>query len=59
MKDYIEEKYPEVHRSYNRLREAVVEAWESISEATVKALVRTMPLRCLAVIQAAGGYTEY
>jgi transposase len=59
MKDYIEKKYPEVHRSYKRLREAVVEAWESITEATIKELIRGMGDRCIEVILADGGYINY
>jgi hypothetical protein len=31
MKDYIQDKYPEIHRSYPRLQEAVSEAWNSIT----------------------------
>jgi hypothetical protein len=59
MKDYIERKYPEVHRSYKRLREVVKEAWESITHERIKQLVREMPERCRAVIEAQGAYTKY
>lgn len=59
MKDYIEKKYPEVHRSYKRLRTTVQEAWESITHATVKELIQTMGDRCIAVILAEGGHTKY
>jgi transposase len=31
MKDYIQDKYPEIHRSYPRLQEVVSEAWNSIT----------------------------
>jgi transposase len=59
MKDYIQLHYPDVHRSYKRLRSAVQEAWESITHERVKELVREMPARCRAVIEAQGLYTKY
>jgi hypothetical protein len=59
VKDYIQEKYPEVQRSYPRLREAVTEAWNSITDEQVKELIATMPARCQAVIDTQGGYTKY
>ena len=59
MKDYIELYYPEVHRSYKKLREVVLEAWESITHERIKELVREMPDRCRAVIEADGLYTKY
>jgi len=59
MKDYLEEHYPEVHRSYPRLRRAVQEAWESITYARIQELIREMGDRCIAVILADGGYTKY
>ena len=59
MKDYIQKHYPEVHRSYKRLRSAVQEAWESITLATIQELIRGMSNRCIDVILADGGYTKY
>jgi transposase len=59
IKDYIQAHYPDVHSSYKRLREAVKEAWESISHERVKELVRSMRERCFAVIRARGWYTKY
>jgi hypothetical protein len=59
MKDYIQAKYPDVHRSYKRLREAVQEAWESITKETIQELIRGMGDRCIEVILADGGYTKY
>jgi hypothetical protein len=59
MKDYIQEKYPEVHRSYPRLKEAVAEAWNAVTDEQVRELIRTMPQRCQAVIDAQGGHTKY
>lgn len=59
MKDYIEEQYPDVHRSYSRLREAVIEAWNSITLEQIQELIGTMHERCQAVIDARGGHTKY
>lgn len=58
-KDYMQEKYPEVHRSYRRLREAVLEAWNAITNDRVKELIATMPARCEAVINEQEGYMKY
>jgi hypothetical protein len=59
MKDYLEKRYPEVHRSYPRLRRAIQEAWESITHARIQELIQEMGDRCIAVILADGGYTKY
>lgn len=59
MKDYIEKKYPEVYRSYKRLKETVKEAWESVTHDRIRELIREMPERCRAVIEAKGLYTKY
>lgn len=59
IKDYLQEKYPDVHRSYPRLRDAVNEAWNSITDEQVRELIATMPDRCQAVIEAKGGHTKY
>ena len=59
MKDYIQDHYPEVHRSYKRLRSVVQEAWESISLEAIRDLIRGMGNRCIDVILADGGYTKY
>jgi hypothetical protein len=59
MKDYIQRSYPEVHSSYPRLRRAVQEAWDSISQATIKELIRGMGDRCIDVILANSGHTKY
>lgn len=39
MKDYIQLHYPQVHSSYKRLREAIQEAWESITTERIRELV--------------------
>jgi hypothetical protein len=59
MKDYIQEHYPKVHSSDKKLREAIQEAWESISHGRIRELVRSMRERCKAVIEADGWYTKY
>jgi hypothetical protein len=59
MKDYIQEHYPKVHSSYKRLREAVQEAWDSITHERIRELIRSMRKRCQAVIDADGWYTKY
>jgi transposase len=58
MKDYIALKYPE-KLTYDQLRAAVQEAWDSISEEFLRDLIADMPNRCEAVINAKGGHTKY
>ena len=55
-KDDIDEHYPEVHRSYVRLRAAVKEAWDSIGADLLQSLLNSMPGRLQAVIDAQGGH---
>ena len=59
MKDYLQEHYPRVHRSYKRLRAEILEAWESITHERIRELVGSMRERCQAVIDADGWYTKY
>jgi transposase len=59
IKDIIEEKDPEIHRSYPKLRRAIIEAWETITDEEIRDLIRTMPARCQAVIDADGWHTKY
>jgi ketohexokinase/beta-glucosidase len=56
---YIQEKYPDIHRSYPRLRAAVCEAWNSITEEDIQDLIKSMHNRCQAVIDAEGWHTKY
>ena len=51
MKNYLQDNYPE-NMSYNRLREAVKDAWEKVGEHEFRALIESMPARCQAVIDA-------
>jgi transposase len=59
IKDYIQEKHPEVHRSYPRLRDAVNEAWNSITDEQIRELIGTMHKRYKAIIDAHGGHIKY
>lgn len=63
MKDYIEENYPDIEGSSRvlpeRLRQIVVEAWDSVSTQYLLRLIESMPARCQAVIDARGGPTPY
>ena len=59
IKDYIQEHYPDIHRNYRRLRATIVEAWEAISDDTIRDIIKEMPKRCQAVIDAQGGETMY
>ena len=58
MKKYIQQHFPE-KMSYNRLREAVKEAWEVITEAELDSLMDEMGDRCQNVIDADGKFTRY
>ena len=59
MKDYIKRVYGDVQLSYDRLREAIREAWDSITEQQLKELLETMRERYQDVIDAQGGYTKW
>lgn len=58
MKNYVAENFPEI-MSYNRLRDAVKEAWDKVSEYDLKELVDSIHDRCQAVIDANGKHTRY
>ena len=51
--------YFEDNLSYDQLRVAVREAWDSISENGLDELILEMKARCWAAIQANGMYTKY
>jgi hypothetical protein len=59
IKDIIEQKDPEIYRSYLRLRAAIIEAWNSIIDEEIRALIGTMYDRYQAIINANGWYTKY
>jgi hypothetical protein len=58
MKDFIAAHYLET-LTYDQLRDAVKAAWEAISEEELAELVRDLPSRCQAVIDAEGGHIPY
>ena len=58
MKDYIADNYPE-RLTYDRLREAVREAWEQITEEYLGNLIGKMRDRCQAVMDAQGKHTRF
>ena len=59
LKDILQEIDPEVYRDSRRLREAVLRAWETITDAEVRERIRTMHQRCLDVIAAGGMETKW
>jgi hypothetical protein len=59
MKDILQALHPEVHRNSQRLRENVLEAWNTITDGEIKDLIHTMHQRCMDVIQANGMYTKW
>jgi hypothetical protein len=58
MKNYLQDNYPE-NMTYNKLREAVKDAWDKVSSFTFKELIESMPERCQAVIDANDLFTKY
>ena len=58
MKDYIQKHFPD-KMSYDQLRAAVLEAWESIEQSKLDGLIEKMGDRCQAVMDARGRYTRY
>lgn len=58
MKNYLQDNYPET-MSYNRLREAVNDAWNKVGRHEFEELIQSMPARCQAVIDANGLFTKY
>jgi len=54
----IQDNFPE-NMSYDRLRDAVKEAWDNIRRHEIRELIGTMPERCQAVIDANGLFTKY
>ena len=59
IKDYIERVYSDKEHSYNNLRIYVKEAQEQITEEQLNSLIDSMRERCLAVIDAEGGFTKF
>ena len=59
IKDYIAEKFGDVSLSYDRLRVAVQEAWEAITEERLSDLIDSMSERCQDVVNANGMHTKW
>jgi hypothetical protein len=59
MKDYIVLHYGDEELPYNVLRQAVREAWDSITVEQLNDLINTMHDRCQAVIDANGNHTKW
>ena len=58
MKNYLQDHYPETI-TYNQLRDAVKDAWDKVGAFEFNALIRSMPERYQAVIDANGLFTKY
>jgi len=59
LKDILQEIDPQVYRDSRRLREAVLRAWERITDVEIRERIRTMHQRCLDVIAANGMETKW
>jgi transposase len=58
LKNKLKNNYQE-KMSYDQLRTAIKECWDSIPDSRVRELIRTMRERCQAVIRATGRFTKY
>jgi hypothetical protein len=58
MKNYLQVNFPE-HMTLSELRIALTEAWEAIAADFLQDLLKSMPERCRAVIEAGGGHTKF
>ena len=58
MKNYLQYSFLEVI-SYDVFRDAVKEAWENVGRSEFEALIRSVPARCQAVIDANDVFTNY
>ena len=59
MKDYIKRVYGDKEHSYNNLRIYIKEAWEQITKEQLNSLIDSIRERCLAVIDAEGGFIKF
>ncbi|KAG2470935.1 TC1A transposase, partial [Polypterus senegalus] len=46
-------------QTVQQLRNALIQIWEEMPQDTIRRLIRSMPRRCQACIQARGGHTRY
>jgi hypothetical protein len=51
--------YGDKEYSYNNLQIYIKEAWEQITEEQLNSLIYSMRERCLAIIEAQGGFTKF
>ena len=58
IKNYLQDNYPE-NMSYDRLREAIKDAWEKVRQFEFEELIKSMPARCQAIIDANSLFTKY
>jgi hypothetical protein len=58
MKNYLQANFPE-YMTLLELRIALREAWEAIPPNFLQDLLKSMPERCRAVIEAGGGHTKF
>jgi hypothetical protein len=58
MKNYLQANFPE-YMTLLELRIALREAWEAIPPNFLQDLLKSMPERCCAVIEAGGGHTKF
>lgn len=59
VKNYLQDVYGDRKFSYEQLRAAIREAWESVGQEKIDELVDSMGARCQAVIDAHGMYTRF
>ena len=59
MKDWIQDSCEDTPSSYDALRQAVQEAWESVPAEFLQGQVNVMPVKCAAVVAANGLRTRY
>jgi hypothetical protein len=58
MKNYLQANFPE-NMTLSELRIALREAWDAIPADFLHDLLKSMPERCRAVIEAGGGHTKF
>jgi hypothetical protein len=65
LKEYINEYYPGLkyigtsNNNYDRLCDAIEEAWDALDQDKIDNLIKSMPRRVAAVIHALGWHTKY
>jgi hypothetical protein len=61
MKNYLQDNFPSEKNqmTYKQLRNAVIEAWNSISAEQLNDLINTIHQRCVDVITAEGRHTKW